>query len=133
MARGKKTPPEVIYQIMASWAVTDNFEETAKKLKIPVNTVRDIVRNNKNKPEFVELRALKKEEFVNDMDEIIRLAVSRLKGELENKEKPIPVNYLMSVIGTSYDKRALAKGEATENTKNTIEIILPEGCEEYAE
>lgn len=130
MPRGKKTSPEIIYRIMNSWAVTDNYKETARDLNIPVTTVKSVVDRNKNKAEFVKLCNEKREEFSKTADRIIRKATAKLEYELDNSEY-IPVNHLTTVIGTLYDKKALADGTATENV--AISIKLPPGAEEYAE
>ena len=131
MPRGKKTPPEVIYQVMTSWAVTDNINETAKLLGLPYSTVEGIVDKNKDKEESVNLREKKKDDFCKKADSIINKALSRLERDIDNAEKEIPINHLTTVIGTLYDKRALARGESTENTKITFE--LPESVNEYAD
>ena len=131
MSRGKKTPPEVIYQVMTSWAVTDNINETAKLLGLPYSTVEGIVDKNKDKEEFVKLRGEKKDDFCKKADSIISKALNRLERDIDNAEKEIPINHLTTVIGTLYDKRALARGESTENTKITFE--LPESVNEYAD
>lgn len=131
MARGKKTSPEVIYQVMASWFTTNNYEETAGEVGIPASTVKDIVVANKDKPEFVELRDKKREEFAKIADRIMRKAAMRLEREIDNDESHIPVNHLTTVIGTLFDKKALAEGKSTENVN--IEIKLPKGIDEYAE
>ena len=83
MPRGKKTPPEVIYQIMTSWAVTNNYNETSKELGIPFTTVKDIVDKNKDKPEFVELRDKKKEEFSKQASEIIQKGLTLLNRRFD--------------------------------------------------
>lgn len=72
MPRGKKTSPEVIYKIMTSWTITDNYKETARELDLPVMTVKDIVDKNKDKPEFVKLRNEKMAEFSKRASEIIQ-------------------------------------------------------------
>jgi methylthioribose-1-phosphate isomerase len=131
MARGKKTSPEVIYQVMTSWSITDNLRETARELNMPVSSVKQIVDDNKDKEEFARLRTQKREEFADKATRIIDLALSRLEKAIGNDEEYIPVNQLTTAIGTLYDKRALAKGESTNNTKIVIE--LPEGVDEYAE
>ena len=167
MARGKKTSPEVIYQVMVSWATTHNYSETARELGMAMTTVEKIVKVNKDKPEFVKLCDEKKKNFADKATDIIdkglelidrRLSVAlekqdeldRLIYEIENtdeeeisyKQKMSAINLIReaqiqkikdisTMIGTLYDKRALAKGESTSNTK--VEIKLPEGIEEYAE
>lgn len=131
MARGKKTSPEVIYQVMTSWAITKNYNETAKALDMPFNTIKDIVEREKDKPEFVKLLIEKQAEFTETATRIINKALNRLEREIENEENDIPVNQLTTAIGTLYDKRALAKGESTENTKITFD--LPPEVDKYAE
>lgn len=131
MARGKKTAPEVIYKVMTSYAVTGNILETARQLDMPEPTVRGIVMANKDKEEFKKLQEKKKEEFADKATRIIDKALKRLENAIENDEEYIPVNQLTTAIGTLYDKRALARGESTNNTK--VEFKLPEGVEDYAE
>lgn len=131
MARGKKTSPEVIYQVMTSWAVTNNLRETARELNVPLSSVKQIVDANKDKEEFAQLCTQKREDFAEKATVIIDKALDRLKRAIENNEEYIPVNQLTTAIGTLYDKRALAKGESTNNTK--VLIQLPEGTDEYAE
>ena len=130
MPRGKKTSPEVIYKIMTSWAVTNNYKETARELTMPVTTVKNVVDNNKDKPEFVKLCNEKKKEFSENASRIINKAMARLERDIDNVDKAIPINHLTTVIGTLFDKRALADGKSTE--KVTVEVKLPDGADEYA-
>jgi hypothetical protein len=115
MPRGKKTSPEVIYQVMAVWSITDNILETARRLDMPEPTVRGIVLANKDKEEFTKLRDKNREEFSDTATRIIGKAMKRLEATIDNEEENIPVNQLTTAIGTLYDKRALAKGESTQN------------------
>ena len=115
---------------MTAWAVTGNVNETAKQLGIAESTARTIVQANKDKEEFVKLCAEKRKSFSAKADEIIDLAIDRLRKELTNPYKDIPVNHLTTVIGTMYDKKALADGTATDNV--SVSIKLPEGIDEYA-
>jgi lysyl-tRNA synthetase class I len=120
--RGKKTDNETIYKIMISMFSTNNAEETARLLEIPVTTVKDIYKKNENKPEFVELRSKKTDQFIQKANEIIDKAMERLLEELKDKENRIPVNNLSTVIGTLVDKRNLAEGKATVNTEINIKM-----------
>lgn len=117
MARGKKLSPEEVYQIMATWAVTNSFKETSRILGFAVSTIKSIVDNNKDKEEFVKLRNEKRADFSEKADRIINMAMDRLEGDIGNKKKDIPVNQLTTVIGTLYDKKALADGKPTERTE----------------
>ena len=131
MARGKKTSPEDIYKIMTSYAITNNYNQTAKDLGMAYATVKDIVERNKDKPEFVKLQEEKKATFIDKADVVIDLAIERMVERLSDAEEKIPLNHLAVVFGTAYDKRALAKGESTENTKITFD--LPSEVNEFAE
>lgn len=166
MPRGKKTSPETVYRIMTSWVITNNFKETARDLGIPVTTVKSIVDNNINKPEFVKLRNEKMNEFSRSASEIIQKGLTLLnkrldraiaseedldvlideifatdKEELSQDEKNKlvakikalqlqDIRAITTAIGTLYDKKALADGNATENV--AVEVKLPPGVEDYA-
>lgn len=122
--KGKKTDTETIYKVMLSYFATGNYNETSRELDIPASTVRDIVDNNKDEPEFARLRVQKQEEFIERADRIIYKAMNRLESSLDNEEERIPANNLSTVIGTMYDKRALAKGEPTSNERLSIKVEL---------
>ena len=115
MARGKKTSPEVIYQVMASYAITNNYNQTAKELGMSYATVKDIVQRNKDDEQFVKLQTEKRDEFADKASVVIDKALNRLVQQLDDEERDIPTHHLSTVIGTMYDKRALAKGEMTQN------------------
>lgn len=130
MARGKKTSPEVIYQIMTSWATTANYSETANALGLPLSTVKKVVDDNKDKPEFEELCNEKREEFSVKASRIIDKALRRLEKDIDDEGKSIPVNHLTTAIGVLTEKRLLIEGKATDNVE--LSIKLPEGIDEYA-
>ena len=115
MARGKKTSPEVVYQVMTSYAITNNYNQTAKELNMSYATVKDIVQRHKDDDEFIKLQAEKREEFADKASIVIDKALNRLVQQLDDEERDIPTHHLSTVIGTMFDKRALAKGEMTQN------------------
>lgn len=117
MPRGKNTPPEVIYQIMTSWATTDNVNETAKQLNIAESTVRKIVKANKDKPEFAKLCDEKRYSFSKKADTIIKKALNRLERDINDDEKDIPINHLTNAIGVLTDKKLLLEGKPTTRTE----------------
>lgn len=131
MARGKKTSPEVVYQIMTSWAVTHNYKETADFLGLPVSTVKKIVDEHIREEKFEKLCNEKEQAFSKKADKVIDKAFSRLEKELDDESKDIPVNHLTTVIGTLTDKKLLLEGKPTENTKITFD--LPPEVKQYAE
>lgn len=124
MARGKKTDNETIYKVMLSYVSTNNFSETARILNMPISTIENIVKENQDKEEFVKLWNKKKEEFVSKANRLIDKAINRLEEQLDDDKTKIPANNLTTVIGTLYDKRALAKGESTSNENITIRVDL---------
>lgn len=115
MARGKKTSPEVIYQVMTSWAITQNYNQTAKELNMAYATVKDIVERHKNDEQFVKVQAEKREEFSDKASVIIDKLLDRITKEVADEEKDIPLHHLTIALGTVYDKRALSRGEMTQN------------------
>ena len=115
--KGKKTTPEVVYQIMTSWAATKNYKETADSLGLPVSTVKKIVDENISDEKFVKLCNEKEQEFAKKADRIIDKAFKRLERELDDEEKDIPVNHLTTVIGTMTDKKLLLEGKPTVRTE----------------
>lgn len=121
MARGQKTDNAMIAKIMTSYALTNSYNRTAKELKISDSTVKKIIQEHQE--EFGKVREQKKEEFIEKSSRIIDKALNKLEKQIDD-DKVAP-NHLTTVIGTLYDKRALAKGEATENTtfKVDIEVI----------
>ena len=115
MARGKKTSPEVIYKVMASYAITRNMNEVSRTLDMPYSTVKDIVDGNIDKDEFKKLREEKQDEFAEKASGIIDMLLDRITKEVSDDEKDIPLHHLTTAIGTLYDKRALSRGEMTQN------------------
>ena len=132
--KGKKTQPELVYQVMTSWALTNSYSETARLVGASVSTVRNIVKKNKDCKEFVKLGEQKKNEFAQRatviIDGILELLEQQIKAGLEG-EANFKLNELTTALGTLYDKRALAKGESTENS--VVRIALAEELKEYAE
>lgn len=130
MPRGKKTSLEDVYKVMVGYAGNKNVNDLAKSLGMPESTCRKIILDNQEKPEFVKLCEKKEEEFADKATRIIDKALMRLEKELDNEEKDIPINNLTTAIGTLYDKRALAKGESTEN--KAITITMDESVKELS-
>lgn len=162
MPKGKKTDNETIYKIMVSMFSTNNFAETGKQLNIPATTVEKIYKENKEKPEFVELCAKKKDEFAETATRIINKATDLMEKRIdlatdheneleelideiwatdkkymnETKKKSLvskiagmqlySLKELSVAVGTMYDKRALSKGDSTENSKLDVNIKVIE-------
>lgn len=132
MARGKKYPDEIKEKAYLMYATCGNIEEVSRALNVPASTLSGWLKAKaRDSPdEFEELRNKKKRDFIERSSELIDLAFDKLQDKLSGDDD-IPVNHLTTVIGTLYDKRALAKGENTENVK--IEYKLPKDMMKYAE
>ena len=122
MARGVKIDNKKIQEVIASYALTNSYNATAKECGVSANSVKNIINKQKteNSEEFAKVCKEKKEEFVEYADRLIDKAMSKLDKALDRDD--IPVNNLTTVIGTLYDKRALAKGEMTSNTSIFIKM-----------
>lgn len=156
MSRGKKHSPETIYAVMASYAITGNYAETAKALDLAPNTVKGIYLKNKGKKEFAQLLDKNKEEFATKATEIINKTIkllnkrldgaikheetidkiideiasdgevndrlkAKLIGELAKKQMQ-SASDLARTMAIVFDKRALAKGDSTDNIEITIGV-----------
>lgn len=132
MARGKKYPDEIKEKAYFMYATCGNIEEVSRALNIPASTLSGWLKAKaRDSPdEFEELRNKKKKDFIDRSSELIDLAFDKLQDKLSGDDD-IPVNHLTTVIGTLYDKRALAKGENTENMQ--VEFKLPKDMMKYAE
>lgn len=124
MARGKKTDYKDVVRIMVSWFSTHNYAETSRMLDIPESTVKEIVKKHEDAPEFVELRRQKEDEFADKASRIIDKLLERIENEVLDTEKDIPLNHLTTAMGTLYDKRALSKGEMTQNVGFATNISI---------
>lgn len=109
-------------KVIASYALTNSYNKTAKEFNISDKTVKKIVEEN---PKLYEQ---KKEEFVDKASRIIDKALDKLETEID--KGIVPANQLATIIGTMYDKRALAKGESTNN--NIITINMSEEIKELS-
>ncbi len=69
--RGKKASPETVYKVLASYATTHNYSETARNLGMAMTTVEKIVKENKDNPEFVKLCDETKKSFAEKATSII--------------------------------------------------------------
>lgn len=113
--RGKKTSPEVVYQVLTSYAVTNNLSETSRTTGVPVVTVKDIVDKYRDTEEYEKVRNEKREEFAEKASVIIEKLLTRIENTVADNDKDIPLHHLTTAMGTLFDKRALSRGEMTQN------------------
>lgn len=118
MPKGVTTPTKKKLEVIKSYVQTDSYNATEKETGVNHKTVKKIIEEN------TELYQQKKDEFIEKSSKIIDKALNKLDKELDKEN--IPVNNLTTVIGTLYDKRALAKGESTENSSFDVNIRVIE-------
>ena len=118
MARGVTTDNKTKLKAISSYARTNSYSATSKEVGISDKTVKKIVEEN---PELYEQ---KKQDFISKSSKIIDKAMDKL--EIEIDKGTVPANHLATIIGTMYDKRALAKGESTDNTTFKVDINVVE-------
>ena len=116
--QGKKHDKATIEKVLTSYYITGNYGDTAKETGIAESTCRDLVRNNKDKQEFIELRNKKNEYFIQKSTQIINSILDKLEKDIDKAN----VGTLSTTLGILYDKRALASGEATQNTAFNVNI-----------
>lgn len=118
LPKGVKIDNKKIQMIMASYALTNSYNATAKECNVSDKTVKKIIEEHSE--EYTKVSEQKKLEFVEYADKLIDKAMNKLDKALDRED--IPVNNLTTAIGTLFDKRALAKGEATSNTSIAIKM-----------
>lgn len=72
--RGKRTPPERICLILASWVLTNSYAETARKLNMSARTVEKLVKEYKDKKDYTEICEIMRayrDETLSQMENII--------------------------------------------------------------
>ena len=123
--RGQKFNDDIKEKALAMLATNNNLSEVARNLGINESTLRTW--KNSNNDEFTKLRTKKKEEFVNRAWEVISLGQKILIRDLKTaikSGKAIDLGKLSTIIGTMYDKQALANNESTANIGITVEELL---------
>ncbi len=122
--------------VIAEYAVGNpTTREVAKKTGVSEASVRRILKEDIDK--LTQIDAKKKLDFVAEVDKLIYKAVRAADMKLDDiindpdVRAKINISSITTSIGTLYDKRALAKGESTDNS--TVTIKLPKELMEYAE
>ena len=107
MPSGVKTPTEKKIEVIKSYVETDSFNATAKETGVNPKTCKRIVEENPK--EYIE----EKERFIETTTRLINKALGKLDEKLDDDNNSL--SNITTAIGTLYDKRALAKGESTNN------------------
>lgn len=122
MPRGVKTPTKKKVEVIKSYVQTDSFNATSKETGVNDHTVKKIVEEN------ADLYEQEKKHFIETTTRLINKALNKLDEGLDRDN--IPINNISTAIGTLYDKRALAKGESTNN--DTIVVTMSDNLKELS-
>lgn len=114
MASGVKTPTKKKMEVIKSYVETDSFNATARETGVNPKTCKKIVEENPK--EYMD----EKERFIETTTRLINKALGKLDEKLDDDNNSL--SNITTAIGTLYDKRALAKGEATTNEAITIQM-----------
>lgn len=114
MPSGIKTPTKKKMEVIKSYVETDSFNATAKETGVNPKTCKRIVEENPK--EYMD----EKERFIQTTTKLINKALGKLDEKLDDDNNSL--SNITTAIGTLYDKRALAKGEATTNESITIQM-----------
>lgn len=112
--RGRKTPQTIIEDIKALADVHDSMAELARRLNMPEQTVRDVLKRD---DDFVELRAQQKKRLILQAtkkaeDFLDSLDPQNAKSEMEKS----------TVFGTLIDKNSILAGEQSKWASQTLNI-----------
>lgn len=125
MAKGKKYNDDIKEQAIALLAINSNSSLVAEQMGLPRSTVQNWQRDYNNnavkngEEDLAKLRLKRKEEFVEDSWRLIRKCQKLLEKKIdradadEEKDKT-EISKISTVLGTLYDKQALANKEATQ-------------------
>lgn len=94
VSKGQKTTPEMIYKIVASYAVSGNYKQTSRETGVPVSTVKKIVDENSSKPEYEKLCNETKAGFAESATSIIEKGLTLLERRFDralNREAELDV------------------------------------------
>lgn len=106
MARGKKIDNEKIAEVVASYALTNNYSETAREVGICANSVKNIVDKQKqtNPEEYERVCEEKKELFQNKANRIIDKALLLLERRYDTAiDKQNELDMLMDAVYDAKD------------------------------
>lgn len=112
MPRGVKTDNKKIAEIMASYALTNSYNKTAKECKVSDSTVKKIILSNQE--EFGKVQEQKKEEFSTRANRIVDKSLELLERRFDtalNNQDEIEelINIIFEENDPDSDKRLTQK------------------------
>jgi len=125
--RGRQYDTLTKEKALAAIATSNNLTEVSRELNIPVSTLESWKKEALAKDdEFARFRNEKKADFIRTAWRIIekssRLIEKKLTAADEGVEK-IDAKSLSTVLGTIYDKQALASSEPTQIVDGEVKLV----------
>jgi hypothetical protein len=126
--KGRKTSDEKKEHAKALLYINPSIteRELARETNIPKTTIHELKKELISSDEFDQVRAIKKQEFINEAWEIVKRTLGKMNEKLDimTKEALEKVNIrdLAVTLGTIYDKQALASGEPTQISESRKSI-----------
>lgn len=109
----KPLSPELVEQIKAHLAITDNIRETARQFDVSPASVKKI--KDQAPDSFEQLRTFKKQEFIEDGWNLAR----KLLNAMNEKMPEATFKEISTGFGIVVDKMQLISGEPTSRSDNT--------------
>ena len=126
MAQGKKYDELTREKALALLAVNNNVSEVARQMKLPITTVSDWKKQAEKSDDFAKVREEKKKEFIQTAWRIIEKGskiIDRKLTEVDADISKADMRAISTVLGTIYDKQALASAEPTQIVEGKVEMI----------
>lgn len=130
MTRGSTHDLRLKQKVIAEVMMTGNKSKVAKKNGLPKSTVvswtADLEKMSDD--EYAQFRSKRKQRFTENCWKLIGKAQEIIEKKLDDDDavKEMDIGKLSTVMGTMYDKQALASNEATE-------IVQVKSLEDFAE
>lgn len=117
MPRGVKIDNQKIQEVMASYALTNSYNATAKECCVSANSVKNIINKQKveNSEEFAKVCEEKKELFSERANRIINKSLALIENRIDTARKN--QEELEEIIQTVYEQN---KKELNDTQKRAI-------------
>lgn len=127
MARGQKYPEEIKERAFAMLTVYGNLSYISRRLGVPRGTVsgwkKEFERLSDEDDVIAKLRQVKKADFITRAWQAVNMSqtlLERALNEMLEGKRKIDEDKLIRIIGTLYDKQALASCEPTEIVEGAV-------------
>ena len=125
--RGQKYDTMTKEKALAMMATNNNLTEVSRQLNIPVSTLESWKKEALTKDdEFARVRSEKKKEFIQTAWRIIEKGSKILEKKMTEADTDLEkadMRAISTVLGTIYDKQALASAEPTQIVEGKVEMI----------